>query len=148
LQRINLSSNCIEDGLMRSLAKLKSLEKIEILQNAITDEGIVALESLPSLKILTIWDARHITRDSLASLAKHQQLEALSLCGALIPISDRRLLDCLPNLTDVDVGMTPREIEQATSGGESLAYRPQKLDNVRNRVNRRQRSRPAKEVSM
>ncbi len=106
LQEVFLSSESINDATMQALGQITTLERIELSRNGVTDLGIAELDSLPNLKALRIWDAKKLTVACLANIMKHRTLQEISLCGAPIHHSEAKQLYLLPNLGDLDVGMS------------------------------------------
>lgn len=113
LTSITISSASINDRTLIALSQLPSLERIDISENKITDAGIESLTQLVGLKDLSINCAEKLTAQCLPSLMKFGQLERVSLSSAPILFEDARVLKSLPNIADVDVGMSRREIAEA-----------------------------------
>jgi hypothetical protein len=66
----------ITDASLEILSRMHSLEKIELWSCAgVTNAGVVALANLPMLRELTISGMRRVTREALASIPAHVQVD-------------------------------------------------------------------------
>ncbi len=110
LTSVYLSADSVADLSMVAIGKLHSLERLELSRNLVTDLGIAELDSLKRLKSIRIWAGEMLTSASIPSIMKHIELEEISLSGAPILHSDAALLNQLPKMTDMDVGMSQPEI--------------------------------------
>jgi serine/threonine protein kinase/Leucine-rich repeat (LRR) protein len=89
LKHLHLSYAPIQAGHLKSLAVFGNLQTLDLSANSsaesLTDDGLIALEDLPTLRVLGLRTAK-ITDASLDRVAKLNELEGLDLEGT--PVSD------------------------------------------------------------
>ncbi len=102
LRKVNVSEDINDEGIA-VLAKMKSLEGLNIYSSNVTDTGMAELANCSSLKSLTLGRCA-ITNAGLAHVAKIKSLTTLSINK--IRLSGERLdvLKDLPNLTSLSFG--------------------------------------------
>ena len=72
------SKRPVSDATLEDVAKLSQLERLEVLQSRVTDDGLVLLRQLPRLRQLSLQETL-VTDDGLVQLAGLSHLEELDL---------------------------------------------------------------------
>lgn len=84
LEAVRLGGCRVDDEAPRALAKIKTLEKVDLFHTArVTDEGVAALQALPKLKIVILGPqfTPRITNRSLEHLGHIPTLEVIDITG-------------------------------------------------------------------
>lgn len=102
LQRLTIWRATVTDAGLAQLAQLRLLQ-IAFRQLRITDEGLSALASIPSLKSLSIHSCPQLTGLGLAQLRSLPHLQHLRLDGRNFTDAGLSTLRELPNLTSLEV---------------------------------------------
>ena len=93
------------DGDLQYVARLPSIERINLLGTEVTDAGLVHLRSCPLLTFISLEDTA-ISDAGLVHLAVHQRLEGLSLSGTKITDAGLARLAKLKQLKQLWLGKT------------------------------------------
>lgn len=104
LRILRLSRAAIGDAAMGHLARLSSLEVLELNDNdEITDDGVSLLAGLPALKELRLGGCDAVTDRGIEHLAQVAtlQLVDLSYCPRIGPAGIKNLLQGCPKLSDL-----------------------------------------------
>ena len=109
LESVRLGGCRVDDEAPRALAKIKTLEKVDLFHTArVTDEGVAALQALPKLKIVILGPqfTPRITDRSLELLSHIPTLEVIDITGTwLTHDGGFTHLKKLPNLKTLKLKM-------------------------------------------
>jgi len=111
LQRVQLEQTDVSDQGLKALANKTALESLEILGSVrrpsqVTDEGVAHLAGLSNLERLALTDAQ-VTDKSLHTIAQFKQLRNLSLHRTAITGDNLEKLAQLPKLKWLHLNGTP-----------------------------------------
>jgi Leucine-rich repeat (LRR) protein len=87
LKRLTLGTGLTDEGLPR-LRGMRSLRELSIGPSRITAKGLTALASLPSLQVLTLYQADLASGDEWATLGKLSSLQRLTLMHTRSKVTD------------------------------------------------------------
>ncbi len=104
LKSLVISSDSVSNATFEAIAKIQSLESLEMVHTIMSDAQVVALEPLQNLTSLKVHMAEKISAATIPSLLQHRKLEVVCLTNARISWKDAEQLDILPNMTVRDVG--------------------------------------------
>jgi len=102
LEAVRLGGCRVDNEAPRALAKIKTLQKVDLFHTAgVTDEGVAALQALPNLKIVILGPqfTTRITDHSLEILSKIPTIEEINITGTWLSYDGGFVhLKNLPNL--------------------------------------------------
>ena len=80
LKSIKLTSaSSIDDSALKSLARIQSLESIDLSETTVTDEGLAELGKLPNLRKLVLKECDEVTGEAFADFQFPEKLKILNL---------------------------------------------------------------------
>jgi hypothetical protein len=91
LEAVRLGGCRVDDEAPRALAKIKTLQKVDLFHTArVTDEGVAALQALPNLKIVILGPqfTPRITDRSLEILSHIPTIEEINVTGTWLTYDD------------------------------------------------------------
>jgi hypothetical protein len=128
LEAVRLGGCRVDDEAPKALAQIKTLQKVDLFHTArVTDEGVRALQALPSLKIVILGPqfTPRITNRSLEILGRIPTLEEIHMTGTWFTYAGGfehlRKLPKLKTLKLKDVLADQKDIEQLKAAMPHLA---------------------------
>ena len=104
---VNLRSRWVTDGDLENLAaSFPNLESLDLSHTHVTDLGLGFVAKLRKLRSLNLYFAEHVTEAGVARLHELKSLERLNLRGARMSDSGMEFMSHLPNLRELDIGVT------------------------------------------
>ena len=91
LEAVRLGGCRVDNEAPRALAKIKTLQKVDLFHTArVTDEGVAALQALPNLKIIILGPqfTPRITDRSLEILSQIPTIEEINITGTWLTYDD------------------------------------------------------------
>lgn len=129
LESIKLSgSSSIDDSSVKEIAKIKTLQKIDLSGTAITDDGLAELGTLPQLKVLNLEGCENITGEAFAEFQFPEMLTDVNLAKVKLLNDDG--LKAMSRFTQLQHFRLFRNAEIKGPGFECLASM-KKLTNLR-----------------
>jgi hypothetical protein len=91
LESVRLGGCRVDDEAPRALAKIKTLQKVDLFHTArVTDEGVAALQALPNLKVIILGPqfTPRITDRSLQIISQIPTIEEINITGTWLTYDD------------------------------------------------------------
>jgi internalin A len=101
---VDLRAGWVTDSDMPMLAQMKELQRLDLSQTRISDRGLRALKTAPSIEQLNLSFAEQITDEGAATVKGWKQLRRLNLRGTKITDSTLEFLSGVPSLDWLDIG--------------------------------------------
>jgi internalin A len=101
---VDLRAGWVTDSDMPMLAQMKELKRLDLSQTRISDRGLRALKTAPSIEQLNLSFAEQITDEGAATVKDWKQLRRLNLRGTKITDSTLEFLSGVPSLEWLDIG--------------------------------------------
>src|SRR5262245_15064513 len=103
---VNLRGSWINDVEMIDLARLPSLEQLDLSHTRITDEGMLRLKPAPRIADLNLYYAEWITDQGMMAIRDWKRLKRLNLRGTRISDGTLQIVSKMTGLEALDIANT------------------------------------------
>jgi hypothetical protein len=103
---VNLRGSWINDVEMIDLARLPSLEQLDLSHTRITDEGLLHLKTAPTIGDLNLYYAELITDQGMTAIRDWKRLKRLNVRGTRISDGTLQIVSKMTGLEALDIANT------------------------------------------